>query len=83
MSTAKPTTPSLRKLFGTILLLAFIIIYVLLAMAVAMVMQVNQVGPWASLAYHALAGLLWVPPAALIITWMQREPAGAASRSRR
>jgi hypothetical protein len=66
--------PRRRKLYGTIALLIFLIIYALLAMAVAIVLQVNRVGGLGELAYYMLAGLLWVPPAGLIITWMQRTP---------
>ena len=66
--------PRTRKLFGTMALLAFVSAYCLLAMAAAIVMQVNKAGPAAELAFFALAGLLWVPPAAWIIWWMQRPP---------
>ncbi|NJM55302.1 MAG: DUF2842 domain-containing protein [Verrucomicrobiae bacterium] len=67
-------TPRIRKLVGTLVLFAFLVVYVLIAMAVAIVMGVNTVGWVASLVYHAVAGLLWVPVAAYIIWWMQREP---------
>jgi len=67
-------TLSTRKLIGTVVLFAFLVVYVLLAMAVAIVMGVNTVGWVASLVYHALAGLLWVPVAAYIVWWMQQEP---------
>ena len=66
--------PRTRKLAGTIALLALIAVYALLAMAAAIVLQVNHAGPLAELAYFAAAGLLWVPPAAAIIWWMQRTP---------
>ncbi len=64
----------LRKLIGAIALLLLIFVYALLAMLVAIVLQVREVGGAAQLAYYALAGLLWVPPAAGIIWWMQQEP---------
>jgi len=66
--------PRTRKLIGTVALLLFIAVYALLAMAVAIVLQVNQAGHGAELAFFAVAGLLWVPPAAWIIWWMQRTP---------
>jgi hypothetical protein len=68
------TRSNTRKLVGTVVLFLFLVVYVLLAMAVAIVLQVNGAGAVAQFFYHALAGLLWVPPAALIISWMQREP---------
>ena len=74
-------TPRTRKLFGTMALLAFVIVYCLLAMGAAIVMQVNKAGPAAELVYFALAGLLWVPPAALIIWWMQRSPPAPVSEA--
>ena len=64
-------TQSQRKLAGTVLLLAFIIVYVLLAMMVA-AMVLPRAGRFAVFVYYALAGLAWVPPAGLIIRWMHR-----------
>jgi peptidoglycan/LPS O-acetylase OafA/YrhL len=67
--------PRMRKLIGTVALLAFLIVYVLIAMAVAIVMQVNQSYGAATLAYYIVTGLLWVIPAGVIIQWMQKSPA--------
>lgn len=58
-----------RKLVGTIALLVFLGLYALLAMLVAVVLQVND-SKAVELAYFAIAGLLWVLPAALLIKWM-------------
>ena len=58
-----------RKLVGTIALLVFLGLYALLAMLVAVVLQVND-SKAVELAYYAIAGLLWVLPAALLIKWM-------------
>lgn len=66
--------PRTRKLFGAIALLFMVIVYVLLAMATAIVLQVNQANGAAELAYYVIAGLLWVLPAGVIITWMQKSP---------
>lgn len=63
-----------RKLLGTIALLIFIFVYALLAMLAAVVLQVRGLNPIVELAYYAVAGLLWVPPAALIISWMAKSP---------
>lgn len=64
-------THSQRKLVGTLLLLVFIIVYVLLAMVVA-AMVLPRAGRIAEFVYYAIAGLAWVPPAGLIIQWMHR-----------
>lgn len=61
-----------RKLVGTIVLLGFLIVYSLLALAVAVVLQVNEANKLAELAYYAIAGMLWVLPAAALISWMGR-----------
>lgn len=60
-----------RKLVGTILLFLFIALYALVAMAVAIVLQVNA-SKTAELAYYVIAGLLWVLPAGWLIRWMQK-----------
>jgi Protein of unknown function (DUF2842) len=65
-----------RKLLGTIALLIFIIVYVLLAMSVAVVLQVRGVGTLGELAYYIVAGLIWVLPAGLIVQWMAKTPGG-------
>ncbi len=64
-----------RKLLGTIALLVLVGIYAVLAVAVAVVLQVRNVGKFAELAYYVVAGLLWVLPAGLLMSWMQRPDA--------
>lgn len=67
-----------RKLIGAVMLLALVVIYTMLAMAVAVVLQVNQASKFAEFAYYVVAGLLWVLPAGAIISWMARgaSPSG-------
>lgn len=67
-------TQRTRKLVGTILLLAFLAVYALAAMLVAVALQVNA-SKTVELAYYVVAGLLWVLPAGLLVTWMQRPDA--------
>lgn len=58
-----------RKLVGTLLLLGFLVIYSLAAMLAAVVLQVRD--SWIiELVYYAVAGLAWVVPAGLLISWM-------------
>ncbi len=68
----------MRKLAGTVALLAFLSVYALLAMAAAIVLQVNA-SKAVELAYYVVAGLAWVIPAGVIVKWMQRpDNPGAA-----
>ncbi len=64
--TSRPTT---RALLGTMLMVGFLVLYVLVAsvIATAVLPQGNRV---VEFLYYAAAGLLWVPPAGLIIRWM-------------
>lgn len=66
-----------RKLVGTVLLLAFLFAYALLAMLVAVVLQVRE-SRVIEVLYYALAGFAWVLPAGLLIRWMHRPDAGNA-----
>jgi len=65
------TAPS-RKLIGTLALLVFLIVYVLAAMAVAIALQVNA-SRIVELAYYVVAGTLWVPVAAWVVSWMHKQ----------
>lgn len=62
-----------RKLAGTLMLLAFLIAYVLLAMAAAIILEVRGLKSL-ELAYYVVAGLAWTLPAGWIIHWMHRAP---------
>lgn len=61
-----------RKLLGTIALILLIAVYAVLAVSVAIVLQVQNVSKLAELIYYVVAGLLWVLPAGLLISWMQK-----------
>ena len=65
-----------RKFIGAVLLLLFIAVYALVAMLVAVVLQVNG-SKLAEVIYYVVAGLLWVLPAAWLIKWMQKPDTGA------
>ncbi len=62
-----------RKLLGTVMLLVLVVVYALLALAAAVVLQVNNASKIAELIYYVVAGLLWVLPAAWIVSWMSRQ----------
>jgi len=63
----------LKKLLGTILLVALVIVYALIATMVA-VAQLSESGPLVHLAFFFFSGLLWVLPAMGIIKWMMLPP---------
>ncbi|MDP3898221.1 MAG: DUF2842 domain-containing protein [Mesorhizobium sp.] len=63
----------LKKLIGTIVLIALVIIYAWLATTVA-VARLGHSGALVHLAYFFLTGLLWILPAMLVIKWMVKEP---------
>lgn len=68
-------TSRTRKLLGTVFLLVFLSIYALLAMTVAISLEVHTSSKWIELAYYAIAGLAWVVPAGFIISWMSKPDA--------
>jgi hypothetical protein len=66
-----------RKLIGAAALAVFVPAYALVAMTVAAARLpgTTELTQWI---YYAVAGLIWVIPAGLLITWMQRPDRDAA-----
>src|SRR5258706_15169346 len=60
-----------RKLIGAVVLLLFLAVYALLAMFIAIVLQVSA-SKWIELAYYVVAGVAWVIPAGWLVRWMER-----------
>ncbi len=65
----------LKKFIGTLILVALVIVYALVATIVA-VAQLGESGPLVHLAYFFFTGLLWVIPAMFIVKWMATPPRG-------
>jgi hypothetical protein len=63
----------LKKLIGTLAILAWLAIYSLIAMGVG-VRILPHAGPLLRLVYYALAGTIWAVPVGLLLPWMHREP---------
>lgn len=61
----------LKKLIGTVVLVAFVCAYALVVMTVAAA-KLPGTSRLAQLAFFAVAGLAWVFPAAALIAWMQK-----------
>jgi Protein of unknown function (DUF2842) len=74
-SQSSPNSPAMpiriRKLFGAVALIALVVIWALVAMAVAQFPVVKANGLLETI-YYVLAGLGWVLPAMPLIRWMSR-----------
>lgn len=68
----------LRKLIGTFILVALVVVYAIVATIIAMA-QFAESGPLVHLAYFFFSGFLWVLPAMLVIKWMAGPPRGKVS----
>jgi hypothetical protein len=62
-------TIRLRKLVGTVALLALVTAWALVAMALAQAPAIRD-NAYLSVAYYVIAGLGWVLPAMPLISWM-------------
>ena len=63
-----------RKLIGAVALLALVVVWGLLAMALAQSVLTNING-WVATIYYIVAGLGWVLPAMPLISWMANPDA--------
>ncbi len=68
----------LKSFIGTILLVALVIVYAIVATMVA-VAQLAESGPVVHLAYFFFTGLLWILPAMWIVKWMLTPPKGRSN----
>jgi hypothetical protein len=59
----------LKKLIGTVVLVALVVVYALLATLFA-VATLGAASPWVHLLYFLLTGMLWIVPAMFVIRWM-------------
>jgi len=60
-----------RKFVGTIVLVVFMALYALITVTIASA-KLPGVPGWLQLVFFVVAGLLWVVPAAGLVTWMQK-----------
>jgi hypothetical protein len=61
----------MRKLLGTLALFVLVVVWALLAMALAQAPSIRD-NSVLSVAYYVIAGLGWVLPAIPIVSWMAR-----------
>jgi hypothetical protein len=64
--------PRLRKLLGGAAMLAFVLFYALVAMALADSRPVSEAPAWARALLYVVLGLAWVPPMMPLVLWMER-----------
>lgn len=62
-------TSPLRRFVGSVALILLLVVYVFFALAIGDVVVATKPG-WVQFAYFVVAGLLWVPPAGLLVKWM-------------
>jgi hypothetical protein len=66
-----PMPPRLRKFIGAVALFVLVIVWALVAMALAQVPAIRE-NAAASILYYVVAGLGWVLPAMPLVRWMSR-----------
>ncbi len=64
---------SAKKLLGTVALVALVVIYALVATAIASA-HLAESAWWIHMLYFFFSGILWVVPAMFIIKWMLTLP---------
>ncbi len=69
----------LRKFIGAVALFVLVLVWALVAMALAQAPFIHD-STIASIAYYVIAGLGWVLPAMPIVAWMSRPGVGAGNR---
>ena len=69
----RPLSPHFKKLIGTLITLAWLFVYALIAMGIGV--RLLPHAHWlAQFFYYLLAGTLWIVPIGLMLPWMYREP---------
>ena len=66
--------PRVRKLIGGIVMIAFVIFYALMAMALAQARIVQNANGVLQGLFYAILGFSWVFPLLPLIKWMERKP---------
>ncbi len=64
---------SQRKFFGSVLMLAFVLVYALIAMVVAQAPAIQHAPGFVQFLAYAVLGLAWVLPLMPLIKWMERD----------
>jgi len=67
----RPLPLRIRKLIGAVALIVLVLVWSLLAMAIAQAVEL-QSSRIVEFAYYVVAGIGWVVPAMPLISWMSR-----------
>ncbi len=70
-----------RKFIGVLSTLVFVIVYALVAMALAQARFVQGAPDLVQWFYYAAIGMAWVLPIMPLIRWMERPDQGAADQA--
>ncbi|HLH12094.1 MAG TPA: DUF2842 domain-containing protein [Methylovirgula sp.] len=62
-----------RKFLGAVLMLAFVIVYALVAMALAQTKALQQAPGLVQALCYGLIGMAWILPVMPLIKWMERR----------
>lgn len=63
----------IRKLIGALFLVAYVIVYALVAMALAQSRPLQEAATWMQPFLYALLGTIWIVPLLPVVAWMARE----------
>jgi hypothetical protein len=67
----RPLPVRIRKLIGAVALITLVIVWSLLAMALAQAVALRE-SPVLEFAFYVIAGIGWVLPAMPLVSWMSR-----------
>jgi L-lactate permease len=60
-----------RKLVGTFAMVAFVVVYALIVMALAQTPLLQNAAAWAQGIFYVVGGLGWIVPIMPLIRWME------------
>ncbi|VFU10034.1 conserved hypothetical protein [Methylocella tundrae] len=61
-----------RKFIGALVMTGFVVVYALIAMALAQARPVQEAPPALQIVFYAVLGMAWVLPLMPLIRWMQK-----------
>ena len=64
----------IRKFIGAVVMVAFVVVYALVAMALAQSRLLQEANGFFQTIGYALLGLAWILPLMPLIKWMERTP---------
>lgn len=65
-------SPSTRKFIGTLFMVVFVLIYILIVLAIAPRILASTPGGWQWI-FYIVAGLAWIIPLMPLVKWMEKR----------